>query len=481
MTNNQTAITSFFKPSKNNYNRISRNQHTFPLIRQHQQLQVQNSPTEENQHRPRLITLQQDIRQPNNLTQNHSLINQNTPSFQPQQRPQSTNNRLLLSTASISHQEPTTSLNTIDRSPKSPVIQHIEPRSSASDINNIQVNPTNTESTNNTSYSHHHTSPHHPITSTTRPDTSDFIGLPPSNHKPENTFRLYYTNPNGLHIDRLWQCDYDDHCREINLLSADICAFLEINLDTKKHHVKDILHFCSKQSFSQYQITMSSSTIQSVNMFKPGGTMLLTTGSMTGRIISSADNPLGRWCHQTLVQRNKQFLTIISLYKTNRQSPVNHSGQIRSLTATAQQSSILRQQGRTEHPHHAFFQDFNNFLSQTCFKNNSFLIVGDFNTTIEKSPEIHLLMQKFNLVDLLHNHLQTTNFATHINRSERIDFILCSRNIQNSLQNACYELFKYRSKGDHPNIIIDFDYQTLFGHPNYRIETPTQRSFHTIC
>lgn len=44
---------------------------------------------------------------------------------------------------------------------------------------------------------------------------------------------------------------------------------------------------------------------------------------------------------------------------------------------------------------------------------------------------------------------------------------------------ACYEPFKYRNKGDHRTLLIDFDTEKLFGNPTYDILNPLRREFNS--
>lgn len=135
-------------------------------------------------------------------------------------------------------------------------------------------------------------------------DHTGYIGTPPPDLKPTNTFRIYHTNPNGLTIHETQQCDLHEHCLELNHISADVCAFSEINLDTHKHNVRKIIHHRCKQIFHHYRLSLASSTIPSTNIFKPGGTMIITRGPALGRIINTGSDVMGRWSYQTFVAKH---------------------------------------------------------------------------------------------------------------------------------------------------------------------------------
>lgn len=314
------------------------------------------------------------------------------------------------------------------------------------------------------------------------PSSNSHIGQSPPDIKPSNTFRIYYTNPNGFTYSNSTENDLTEHYNEILRLDTDLFCAAEINLDTTKHSVKHHLHSTTKHVFDHSWLTYSSTTIPSVNTYKPGGTLSLIQGSSTGRVISAGSDVMGQWSYHILAGKDSKRICFITLYFPSEQRLHTSDGRLRTLTVQAQQTSILQQQGRNITPQTAFYQDLNFFLQSLRDTGHSLLLVGDFNQSLTSSnTQLLNLCHSYDLVDLMANHLDTTTFNTHISGQERIDFVLCDPWISQTLTSGCYEPFKFRTKGDHRNILLDFNVHELFGNPTYRLHTNATRDFTTKC
>jgi methylglyoxal synthase len=114
--------------------------------------------------------------------------------------------------------------------------------------------------------------------------------------KPANTTRLYGQNVNGIRIDSLGG-DLTQICAIIREAQIDIAGFTEHNLDSTKHQVAHVCHTSVKASFqeSHSKLVMASSQFQLEGNYKPGGTMLLSTGDILSRLLESGKDPMGRW------------------------------------------------------------------------------------------------------------------------------------------------------------------------------------------
>ena len=264
---------------------------------------------------------------------------------------------------------------------------------------------------------------------------------------------------------------------EMKRMQVDVTCLYEINLDTTNHGVKSKMHKNSRQIFDHSRLTMSSSTIPSANDFKPGGTLMLAQGHVTGRITSSGEDDMGRWTYQRFACKNHRYLTVISAYQVCEQ-PIVDKGKVRTLTGSAQQTSILKQQGREISPRKAFCHDLDKFL-KSCKKDKSgILLVGDFNEALGCTASgITQVLADNDLTDIMLHEIGEDNFETYIEGKQRIDFCAGTDWVSLSVINACYEPFCFRTKGDHRNMIIDFDTVSLFGNPTYNLEGHAQRQF----
>ena len=81
--------------------------------------------------------------------------------------------------------------------------------------------------------------------------------------------------------------------------------------------------------------------------------MILTQGSCIGQLILSGQDKMGWWSYHTYSCKNFHGLVIAAVYHPCTQR-VFENGQVRTLTVTAQHTSLLRQQGRHETHRQAF-------------------------------------------------------------------------------------------------------------------------------
>ena len=172
-----------------------------------------------------------------------------------------------------------------------------------------------------------------------------YIGTEPREDKEEHIFRVYGANTNGFNIGKDG-ADFSEFCAEMRQLEVDTWCNFELNLDTLKPRVRDLIQTTIRKHFDYSKMTMSMSSI-SLNRrsnFKPGGTLIATQGHTSGRIIHEGHDNLGRWSYQILSCKNQRTLTIVSAYQVCQQQLVNNN-RVASSTASAQQTSLLQQQG----------------------------------------------------------------------------------------------------------------------------------------
>lgn len=147
-----------------------------------------------------------------------------------------------------------------------------------------------------------------------RYQNSDYIGPIINEDKNDGVYRIIGGNPNGLTLNAKGG-DYSEYLEEVKRMGADTIALYEINLDTQKSQVKKLLYDTSQQVFDHQRVTFTSSTIPSKNQYKPGGTLILTNGKASGRVVDAGTDDLGRWTYQTLTCKGTRKITVISAYQ----------------------------------------------------------------------------------------------------------------------------------------------------------------------
>ena len=306
-----------------------------------------------------------------------------------------------------------------------------------------------------------------------------YIGTTPQDDKEDYIYRVYGANTNGFNIGRDG-ADFSEFCEEMRQLEVDTWCTFELNLDTLKPRVRDIMQTTIRKHFDHSKMTTSTSSI-SLNRrsnFKPGGTLIATQGHTCGRVIHQGRDNLGRWSYQVLSCKNRRTLTIVSAYQVCQQQIVTNNRVISS-TASAQQTSLLRQQGRQENPRQAFVQDLQTFLQQRLDEDSELLILGDFNEPLTGTMDgMTKLCSNLQLSDLMAQVTGTeTDFGTHVRGHQRIDYALCTELVAQSAVRGCYEPFGQRGKGDHRNMLLDFDTRILFGNLTQALGPISTREF----
>ncbi len=189
--------------------------------------------------------------------------------------------------------------------------------------------------------------------------SNTFLGTRCPEIKPPNTFRLYSGNHNGFNLgdDGGEFCEY---LEEMKRFGCDVFCAQEIKVDTLKSAVKEKLYSATRNIFDHSRAVFSSSKVMSKNEFKPGGTSIIAQGNITGRVLETHSDDLGRWSSFTLSCKGDRNLTVISAYQPCDQ-PIQSQGRIRTLTVTVQQDRELRMQNRSLTPRQSFVYDLQQF------------------------------------------------------------------------------------------------------------------------
>ena len=300
---------------------------------------------------------------------------------------------------------------------------------------------------------------------------NDSKGTPLPNKNPSHT-RFYFQNPNGISAADDFQA-WREHLQTSIELSADCYTLSETNINS--NHVQTI----SKLSQQTRKLTnlpsrlfLNNSTIPFETSYQPGGTLQLLQGSITGRISQLTKDPLGRWQTLRCIGKNNRVVNLITAYQVCT-NPTNKTG----TTAYHQQSSLLRQQNHPDtNPRKHFRKDFIKMIQELYNKNELFIICGDWNQPLTHNSVSTQLCRRFQLCDPYGtNYPDDKEFATYIRGTQRIDYILISSALLQSVINVGYEPFHFRNTGDHRSMYIDFDTQLLFGNQSQQLLAPAFR------
>lgn len=211
-----------------------------------------------------------------------------------------------------------------------------------------------------------------------------------------DTTRMYFINLNGLSLQNKAE-KFRTLCEEMNKANVHLFAAAEHNLDTNKFIVRQSLQNIARKTFQHHAIQTATSSTLADKFYKPGGTMLMAQGNLVGRIKERGSDSLGRWTWMKLIGKNKKLITIISAYQVCMR-PTNITG----TTAYHQQESLLRQRGiKKANPRKYFQRDLQELIRLCKTRNESIILMGDFNEPMNERSSMARIAATHQLVDIL--------------------------------------------------------------------------------
>ena len=276
--------------------------------------------------------------------------------------------------------------------------------------------------------------------------------------KPSDQFRLYSQNINGLRLDSTGG-DLSEISKFIQAYQIDIVGFSEVNLDTSKYKIKQILSDTLRRTFDAHQYASATSEIPFEGFYKPGGTMTTILDSIVSRFHSKYTDKLGRWSTLSLTGKKSRLLSFITIYQ------VVDSSTTGPFTAYQQQVSSLKLADRTITPRNAFIADFASYLRTLKSPDSAFIIMGDFNEVVGmNSAGFSKITAEFDLVDIMsHFHPIANEVPTYARGTKRLDYVFCTSNVLSSVTSCGIEPFNQNILSDHRGLFVDWDEASLFG------------------
>ena len=295
------------------------------------------------------------------------------------------------------------------------------------------------------------------------------VGQPMELPKPNNTFRLFSKNPNGISVGDGGSLPII--LEDLQTAQVDMYLAPEIKLDTTQEKVLNKAHRTIRAAYGRKQKSMfTSSTISFPTQHKPGGVMTLLNGDNTGRVYETGSNAFGQWTYMKLNGGAGRQLTVIATYQVC-QGNVKTSG---PTTAITQQYSMHEQDHR-HNPHRLRWhhsRDITNFVKQCQAEGELIVLAGDFNETLgHDATGMTKLCNDCGLVDPVFELHGCSNFNTHINGTSCIDYILIDPALMPAVQAAGYEAFGTHIVSDHRGVYIDVNESLFFG--NATLPPPT--------
>jgi exonuclease III len=293
--------------------------------------------------------------------------------------------------------------------------------------------------------------------------------------KPSDCTRIHIQNVNGFSLDRRGG-QFDQFCSIHTEIQADVSCGQEHKLDTTQMHIRSILYDTAKNHWERSKIIFGTTPIPFSSNYKPGGTFMVSTGSVTGRIRKQHRDKWGRWVAQEFSGRNSSTVMIISAYQ-----PVNKRNKEGTNSVASQHRSLLLQTGdQTDDPRTAFRRDLLQQLQQYRQEGIEFLLVGDFNEAYGTDPDgISSIAGVLGLIHLMsHRHPHQPAPVTYARGVKCLDYALGTPQVAEAVVAVGYEAFNERFISDHRGYFLDFKTNILFGSPTQDLAAHTRR---TLC
>ena len=271
--------------------------------------------------------------------------------------------------------------------------------------------------------------------------------------------RVYASNVNGLQLDERGG-QFDCVCKIHKEVQADVICGQEHNLDTTQAAVRTILYKTARQHWQRHRLTFGTSPIPFKTYHKPGGTFIMTTGNITGRVTKQESDKWGRWSSQEYQGHDGHVLVIYSVYQ-----PVEKRGVQGKTTVAAQQRSLLLlSKDSTSDPRTAFRRDLLQELKTHVTQGRQLLVMGDFNEQLGTDADgISHIVGNLGLLDVMASRHSMIPPATYARGSKCLDYALATPQVCSALKKCGYDAFNARLHSDHRGYYFDFDAKGLFG------------------
>ena len=301
--------------------------------------------------------------------------------------------------------------------------------------------------------------------------------------KEKNIIRIFYNNINGLEINSAVEAVANnakqkkshefvkdlEHFTKVEAFlkqmqdwNTDISILAEPCVEWRDIVPRTIIQETSKKYDRYSNWIVATSECFSSSYFKPGGSAIYSTGSVTGRMIEKGTDPwgYGRWSYAKYNGKGGKSLLIIGGYRVGHRSLVPGES-----TAWYQQKVLITKDKRTGEPEEVFLTDMEAWLDQKADHQTEIIIALDANEKWESNAKIVKFSQKMGLLNLNleggYNFPASHPCITNRNRDTTIDFCLCTPRVLESITYATMTPYDLQSLGDHRGVIFDLDIKKL--------------------
>ena len=222
------------------------------------------------------------------------------------------------------------------------------------------------------------------------------------------------------------------------------------------HPVKLLSKQQKKRHWKHSHSITSERDIEWSDIYKPGGTAIITLPLFSLSITTSGSDPtgLGRWSYITISSRDNNKLTIISAYRVCQKS-IKHAG---ASTNIRQQWQRLEEQNLEDtNIRDLMINDLAEFIIILLNKKHEIIVGIDANEANDQPKNgVDKLLQLTKLIDVIsQQHGIRKEHNTHIRGRKRIEFLLCSEHIYTFIDKSGITPFNEITSFDHRGFFLD--------------------------
>ena len=232
--------------------------------------------------------------------------------------------------------------------------------------------------------------------------------------KDPNTTRLHFQNVNGVSLgkDGTWE----SICENWKTMEVDIGMICEHKLDLTTPNTTSRLREGANRHFGKGNFRMKaiSTPVEHGRAYKPGGTLGMTIGQISGRLMKCYHDEAGRWVAMTLRRREENPMTVICTYQVVDVDP--RSATVGPTTYATQLHAQYRLEAR-QHPENLRYHHSNDlvaFVKDRQLEGETVVVVGDLNEVLGENPRgMTRLITECNLIDIVAQTHLSSGFSTY--------------------------------------------------------------------
>lgn len=295
------------------------------------------------------------------------------------------------------------------------------------------------------------------------------------NENAEGMFRVYYQNVRGIGRDPVTA---QQDCQMLEEMDVGCVCLSETNLDWNRPYVVNDYHTTQRRRWKYCATSMASIELPTETEYIHGGTVTFAVNGWSSRVSQREKDPsgMGRWTSLTFVGRKDTKFTVITGYRCV-QNRLNGS-------VCAQETVFLRDRQSIDYPtpRKQFILDLIEFVRKKQEQNHEILICLDANEIMgDDSCGIAKVLRDCHLFDVfdekepdIEKRLKDTYRR---GKDRRIDFILASRNVVDTVTRCGALSYNHGIASDHRGMFVDIDFARLLGGQIQDPVAPASRGF----